>query len=1033
MKYLYILVVLVLITQNIDAQKPAIQWEKRYGSITGLPNEEDARSVLQTFDGGFVFAGTVSGNDGDALGLHISPVTNFEFPDFWVVKLDKDGIIEWQKCLGGSSMDKGSHIIQTKDSGFIVVGYTLSFDGDVSSSSVQTGWVVKLNKKGNIVWQKLYGGTTIDFITKIVDNLDNTYTFCGTARSKDYDANDNHGERDFWVVKIDSVGNVLWHKCYGGSRNEVASDIKRTNDGGYIVLGTATSLDYDVIGYHDNCQYLLQTLVCLPDVWIVKIDSIGNIQWKKLIGGFSVDKGNSILQCKDGSYIFTGCTSSINGDVNIPLYGPQDVWFVKLDVLGNIMWQKSYGTINGYNEGITIEKTLDNGFIVAAKNEYPNPMGIPTNYSCPHSLYTDYWIIKLDSLCNMVWHQVYGGSGNDIITCIQQTKDTGYIVCGKSGYEKDGDIDSTKQYGSCWIVKLGKGFFTPTVNIRTAFDTVCINSNVVFTATANYGGPKPTYQWKKNGVNIGTNSNTLVITNLVDNDTIYCQLKSSLCVPLTTQNAVSNKIIVRVKNILQPLLNMTVNMNPICKGASAIFTSTTTNAGINPQFEWKVNNQTIAGINNNTFSTTTLKNNDTIICSLNSNNTSCYSQASDTVIIKVDSILTPTIIIKASDTSICLGKSIVFNSSLVNGGNNPSYDWFINGININNNKDSFQSSSLTNNDTISCSVNSSLYCLTNSFALSNKIGVAVTSPILINISPLNYNVCQGSNVQLNASASNAIASTQYQWQKNNQNIGSNSTLLSINNISINDSGSYVLKATNGICGGAISNTAKIEVRDNTSSLTIDTVCSGKSYLFNGNLFYSSGLYTTNLLNNVGCDSAASLDLTVIPNTVSVQKNLEVFAISNESILLSPQVKGTNLTYLWQPKTYLNTSIINPAVCKPTSNIVYHLFVSDGICMDTGTISVKVFSKIEIPTAFSPNNDATNDTWAIKNLNSFVGVSVNVFDRYGRMVFTSFGYNHPWNGTYMNNGNQLPIGVYYYTIEVKGELPQKFSGSVMILK
>ena len=217
-----------------------IAWQKCLGG----GGTDSAYSIQQTSDGGYIIAGDTSSNDGDVSGNHGGT-------DAWVVKLNPSGTIVWQKCLGGSSGEVARSIQQKGDGSYIVAGYTSSNDGDVSGNHGSYDfWVVKLNSSGAIEWQKCLGGADTDFAYSIQQTGDG-YIVAGETNSTNGDVSGNHGGyRDMWVARLNSSGTIVWQKCFGGSDEDYASSIIRTSYGGYIVAGHTNSTNGDVSGNH---------------------------------------------------------------------------------------------------------------------------------------------------------------------------------------------------------------------------------------------------------------------------------------------------------------------------------------------------------------------------------------------------------------------------------------------------------------------------------------------------------------------------------------------------------------------------------------------------------------------------------------------------------------------------------------------------------------------------------------------------------------------------------------------------------------
>ncbi len=349
----------------------SIQWQKCLG---GSSNEV-SQSIKPTTDGGYIIAGNTSSNDGDVTGHH-------GLQDFWVVKLDSAGSIQWQKCLGGSSHDAAYSVQQTADGGYIVAGSTSSNDGDVTGyHGLQDSWIVKLNASGTIQWQKCLGGSSDDYIYDVQQTADGGYIVAGTTYSNDGDVTGNHGGYDYWIVKLNASGVIQWQKCLGGSGSEWAYSVQQTADGGYIVAGYTYSNDGDVTGNHGNNDY-----------WVVKLDSAGSIQWQKFIGGSSNEFAQSIKPTTDGGYIIAGYTSSNDGDVT-GNHGGYDYWIVKLNASGVIQWQKCLGG-SVTDAAFSVQQIADGGYIVAGST-LSNNGDVTGN----HGGY-DIWIVKLDASGN---------------------------------------------------------------------------------------------------------------------------------------------------------------------------------------------------------------------------------------------------------------------------------------------------------------------------------------------------------------------------------------------------------------------------------------------------------------------------------------------------------------------------------------------------------------------------------------------------------------------------------------------------------
>lgn len=291
-----------------------IQWQQTYGGSM----EEWPWSVITTTDGGYLVHGySYSFGAGDA--------------DWWILKLGSAGDIQWQRAFGGSGFDHAREVKQTTDGGYIVAGSTTSF-----GSGDQDAWIMKLSSSGNIQWQKAYGNTVGDVAYSIAETPDGGYITAGfngiTAST-----------RNAWVAKLDSSGSIQWERQYGSVANQYAQQIQPTSDGGYIV------------GLED-----INTSTGHTEFVALKLDSNGNIAWQKRYSGGVDDQLWSVQQTTDTGYVFSGNTFSFGA-------GSMDIWIVKTDATGNVEWQKSYGTPD-FEESILITQAPDGGYVLAGNS-----------------------------------------------------------------------------------------------------------------------------------------------------------------------------------------------------------------------------------------------------------------------------------------------------------------------------------------------------------------------------------------------------------------------------------------------------------------------------------------------------------------------------------------------------------------------------------------------------------------------------------------------------------------------------------------
>jgi len=262
----------------------SVQWSRAFVTTNGVYGN----SIIQTTDGGYA----VVGQTGDY----------FSGVDIYIAKLDANGILQWSKIASCTSFDYPSSIIQTSDGGYVVAGNTL-FTGDINYM-----YIVKINASGILQWSRAIGGSGIDgdYAVSIIQTTDGGYAVAGYTWSwvtQDYDMH---------IVKLSSSGTLLWSKTIGGTDDEQAFSIIQTTDGGYVVAGYTNSFGAG-----------------LGDMYIVKLNSSGTLQWNKTVGGASYDGARYIKQTSDGGYVLVGWT----GSFGVGQYG--GIHIVKFDANGN--------------------------------------------------------------------------------------------------------------------------------------------------------------------------------------------------------------------------------------------------------------------------------------------------------------------------------------------------------------------------------------------------------------------------------------------------------------------------------------------------------------------------------------------------------------------------------------------------------------------------------------------------------------------------------------------------------------------------
>jgi len=289
-----------------------IIWERRYGCL----GTQQFESAKVTEEGGLVLLMDFFGSGGGDVSQYYGDT------DIWVCKIDANGDILWEKTLGNTEGNYASNVLLTEDNKTIIIGETNYSGGMVECNchGMRDIWVIELdNNTQEILWQGCYGGSENDAAVSILkDNSD--YLIVGGTRSSDGDIlSFNHGEGDAWVFQIDSGGQLVWERCFGGSGGEHIKKIYKTEDNGYFLFGVTSSEDGDV--NNTNCPYPF----CRTSAWVIELDSAKNMLWNGTHGSYdySYYKKNGIKRVGERDFIIAGIVGDQGthlGDVDCDPY-----------------------------------------------------------------------------------------------------------------------------------------------------------------------------------------------------------------------------------------------------------------------------------------------------------------------------------------------------------------------------------------------------------------------------------------------------------------------------------------------------------------------------------------------------------------------------------------------------------------------------------------------------------------------------------------------------------------------------------------
>jgi hypothetical protein len=328
-------------------------WSQTYGGVSS----DAAEALVQTSDGGYALAGyTTSFGAGSY--------------DFWLVKTDANGNMEWNQTYGGAGIEHACALVGTSDGGFALLG-TASF-----GAGKRDFWLVKTDEFGNMKWNQTYGGADYDDPSSLVRTSDGGYAIAGWTTSFGAEGD------DFWLVKIDAYGNVEWSQTYGRGRSDRARALVATSDGGYALAGETISN-----GYGDRPHW---------DFWLVKTDANGDMEWNRTYGKGAGENANALVETSDGGYAIAGDTSILNPEIGIV----SDFWLVKTDKYGNMEWNKTYSGWRAY----ALVETSDRKYALAGGSR----------------------LVKTDAYGVMEWNRTYEG----VAYALVETSDGGYAIAG---------------------------------------------------------------------------------------------------------------------------------------------------------------------------------------------------------------------------------------------------------------------------------------------------------------------------------------------------------------------------------------------------------------------------------------------------------------------------------------------------------------------------------------------------------------------------------------------------------------------------
>ncbi|MBN8567927.1 MAG: T9SS type A sorting domain-containing protein [Flavobacteriales bacterium] len=362
MNYKILLIYIISISWNISFSQNQFQF------TIGGTNDELTRSIIKANDNEYVFAGETK-----SFGAGLS--------DMYIVKFTSSGSLSWMFAVGGTGNDVSMSVIQTSDGGFALAGYTNSFGaGDYDF------YIVKLNSSGSIQWSKTIGGTGTEYAYSIKQTNDGGFIAAGFTYT--YGA----GDADAFFVKLDGNGNIQWSKTVGRSFEDQAYSVVVTSDGGFAATGESHFGGGNA------------------DMYLIKLDANGNLQWTRTVGGPNNDRAWNIIQSSDGGYGIAGWGNSYGS-------GDYDMYCAKFDVNGSLQWTRTLGGANAESASSIIQ-TTDGGFLIS---------GGSNSFSGNND---NIYIAKIDAIGVYSWSRIIGGANYEESTSMINTPNNGFLIGG---------------------------------------------------------------------------------------------------------------------------------------------------------------------------------------------------------------------------------------------------------------------------------------------------------------------------------------------------------------------------------------------------------------------------------------------------------------------------------------------------------------------------------------------------------------------------------------------------------------------------
>ncbi len=833
--------------QSLSCDSFQLQFIKSYGGS----KSELAFGIVPTDDGGTISIGHSLSRNGD-----ISD--HFFSTDYWVVKTDGQGNIDWERSYGGNSSDAGKAIIKDSDGNFLLCGDSQSVNGDRSglTNGALDFWIVKIDNTGNILWEKNYGGSDVENAFSIIEVRTGGYIVYGTTESSDFDVPYNNGMTDLWILKISDAGIIEWSKTYGGTGVEFATKILQTPDNGFIAIGNT-----------DSPSGELQSLNGDRDIFILKLDSNGDLVWKKFMGGSDRDNANSIEMTKDGNFILSGMTMSNDG-IFKDSHGDLDAWAGKMDGNGNFIWLNMYG--GSQNDGaFGLVQSPFGGYYFScysnSKNgDFDSNQGIDDN-----------WLLHLNELGKIDWKSHFGGSASEQIK-FMTLQGNDLLLCG---YTESSDDESGANKGGSdfYLMRFATADY-PKSKLQPS-EISCEGETVLFDAT-DQQCPTCQYQWDDGN----TGASRSIVANLSKKYTVTIT-NSAGC-------SIESSIDILVSNLA---VDQQIMQSNLCGRMGSVELVPTGQIGI-PKFLWEDGNTSNHRENlpNGHYQVTITDD----VCSIVSDFT-------------IQTVGTIPLIDLGVAKEICGESTLELDAS--NSG--ATYLW--------SNGNTNPIITVDQSDTYTITVTSAEGC-----TVVDSIEVIIQQAPNLDLGE-DFSTCAPFDL------STHLTDMTYNW----------STGAKTPTIFIENTGDYSVTVTN-VLGCSSSDTIHIEMSGDLNidlgediiscdDILLNSGLSNATYHWSNNMVsqtisvFQSGTYSVTVTDDTGCSDIDSIDVTILPSVGEVR-------LGDDKAVCGPRIQKSNIaaaSYLWStgettPDIYIENSgdysltVTNDAGCSSVGEITY---------------------------------------------------------------------------------------------------------------